>query len=377
MNYQYLLALLAFPLVWPWIAKRIWHHTINWAEMGLHITIPVVLISALVLVGRYGQTSDTEIWNGAVLSKHRDHGHYVRTYQCNCYQSCSGSGSSRSCTTICQTCYEDRYTVDWYLKSTVGEIGINKLDRASRSVYSAPDPVLYKQAYQGEPCSREMSYTNYIRAVPDSIFNFGKGSTLETFQELIPTYPRVHNIYHINRVLTPGVNVADKERFNDRLNEALRTIGPTQQANIIVVIVNTADQTYRHALEEAWLGGKKNDIITIIGAPNYPKIAWVDTITLGSNMGNSLMTVTMRDRLMKVGTLSDVVVVADTITDTVMNLFDRTPMAEFEYLKDEIKPPLWVVVIALILGIGGSLGLTVLFHREDFFPTSHGYRRFR
>src|SRR5689334_18986108 len=31
------------------------------------------------------------------------------SYQCNCYQSCSGSGSTRSCRNVCQTCYYTCY----------------------------------------------------------------------------------------------------------------------------------------------------------------------------------------------------------------------------------------------------------------------------
>lgn len=367
MNYTYLLALLAFPLIWPWVAKRIWHHTINWAEMGLQIAIPTVLIIMIYAISGYGQTHDIEIWNGEVTKKVREHDYWLETYQCNCYTTCSGSGDSQVCTEHCSICTRDHYTVDWFLRTTIGNIRIKYLDREWKSVYNEPDPPIYKQAYVGQPCSRESSYVNYIRAVPESIFNFTQGSTLETFIDLIPEYPTIYNKYFVDRVLTPGMEIKNKQQFDETLDNHLKTLGPAKQANIIVVVVPTVDQTYRHALEEAWVGGKKNDIIVVIGARNYPKIDWVDTITLGSNMGNSLMTVTMRDELVKIGTLEDVTPVADTIADVVNNLFDRTPMVEFEYLKDEIKPPFWVVILALILGIGGSLGLTFLFHREEFF----------
>lgn len=372
MNSSYLLGLLAFPLIWPWIAKRIWHQTINWIEMGVHIAIPVILISIVVVVGRYGQTSDTEIWNGQITSKQRDHGYWEESYDCMCVTMSCGDDCSYE---VCQTCYRDHYTVDWYLKSTLGKFRLQYKDWESKRVYNEPDPTNYTRAYVGEPCSREMSYTNYIQAVPESIFNYAKGNTVETFADLIPEYPTVYGKYHINRVLTPGITMPYRDRVNLRLGEALRTIGAKKQANIILIVVNTPDQTYRHAIEEAWLGGKKNDIIVMIGAPDFPNIAWVDTITLGANAGNSLMAVTMRDEIMKLKSFENGIRVADTITDTITKLFDRKAMDDFKYLEDEIKPPLWVIITALILGIGGSLGLTFLFHREDFFENR--YRRYR
>src|SRR3990170_4598607 len=64
----------------------------------------------LFTVGYLGGTS----WNNDALETKCEvvkHNVDERTcsYQCNCYQSCSGSGSSRSCRSVCQTCYYDCY----------------------------------------------------------------------------------------------------------------------------------------------------------------------------------------------------------------------------------------------------------------------------
>lgn len=377
MNYEWLLIFLAFPLAWPFVAKRIWHHTINWKEMGLQILIPVVLVTVVFFAGRYGALADTEIWNGVVTAKKVNDGSYVRTYPCRCRTTSCGKNCS---TTTCDTCFENRYTRSYDGYSTVGDWTFDSIDTTSRSRRNSfGPPASYTNCRVGEPASREHSYTNYIKAVPDSLFN-NQGTTMETFQaqNLIPQYPRVYGHYRINRVLAAGVSVPTAGTINTRLNEHLIRLGAEREANIIVVIAKTADQTYRYALEEAWLGGKKNDVIVIMGVTDYPKIEWVDTITLGHNAGNSLMTVTMRDDLMSIGSLEDGVQIADTIASVVRDKFDRKPMEDFEYLKDEIDPPLWVVILVLILGVGGSLGLTVLFHRNDFFENGYSrYRRFR
>lgn len=357
-----LMLLLLLPLAIPFITKWMFHYTITWKEMIAQTLIPVVLVFCVYQLGKYGQMSDVEIWNGEVVSKHRDHGTYLRSYSCHC--TTNSDGNRR-----CQICYERHYTVDWYLETTVGRIGLAYLDRTSRSVYSAPDPEQYVRAYEGEACSVERSYVNYIKAVPESIFNFAQADTFDSFAPLIPQYPRVHDYYKINRVLDIGVNIPNIDQLNEHLSNHLRTIGHSKQANIIVIFVNTPNQMYRHALEKAWLGGKKNDIIVMIGTSNYPNIDWVDTITLGHNEGNSLLTVEMRDNIMALNTLEDGIRVIDVIADTVVQRFDRKPMEDYAYLKDEIEPPTWIIIFAFILGVGGSIGLSILFHRVDAFSS--------
>lgn len=114
------LFLLFISLLVPFAAKLIRPHRITWTEMVLHMGVVAIMVSAGMHLGKYADTQDFEVWNGAITSKDRTHGSYVRTYQCNCYTTCSGTGSSQTCTTHCSTCYENRYTVSWDVGSTVG-----------------------------------------------------------------------------------------------------------------------------------------------------------------------------------------------------------------------------------------------------------------
>lgn len=352
------------PIIWALAAKYLLKSTISWPEMGISMGASVLIVGIVWGVGSYGQTMDHEIWNGQITSKHRDHGSYIRSYDCNCYQSCSGSGSSKSCHQVCQTCYEDHYTVKWYLKTTVGHIGLQSFDRTTRRVYDSPDPTSYKKAFKGEACSVSKRYTNYIQAVPESIFNAEDTALSATFAKMIPAYPKIHSHYKVNRIIPVGVSIPGLSTWNENLGNHLRRIGPSKQANIIILLVNTPDQSYRHALERAWLGGKKNDIIVLMGVPEYPKIAWVDTITLGANTGNELMTVMMRDELMKLKTAS-AETVPDTIATVVTKHFDRKAMEDYAYLADEIDPPMWVIIMAIILAFASSIGATIFFHRNN------------
>ena len=44
-----------------------------------------------------------------------------------------------------------------------------------------------------------------------------------------------------------------------------------------------------------------------------------------------------------------------------MKHYNRPEMADFEYLKDEIQPPTWVIILVAFFAIGGSMIATWLF----------------
>jgi hypothetical protein len=205
-------------------------------------------------------------------------------------------------------------------------------------------------------------YTNYIKAVPESLFS--KESAIDDSQFSLPEYPRVHSIYKVNRVIGAG----STKELRDRLDEHMKTIGPNKQANIIFVGTNSPDPSYRYALERKWVGGKKNDLIVVVGLDDK-KITWADVITLGGNAGNELTTVKIRDILTGTNYSTKSI---DDVADIVTKHFDRKPMADYEYLKDEIEPPTWVLVLAFILGTIVSIGLTYVFHVNDI----RNYRRY-
>lgn len=361
---MYLLIILV-PLVLPWVLRFVWPHKITWLEMGISTIAGIILASIVYAAGLYNQTADVEILNGEVISKQRDQGHYLRSYGCNCrsVQSCSGTGTSRSCTTTqkCQTCYEDRYTVTWSCKTNLGTYTIEHLDRTSRSVYNTPDPQRYTIIQPGDPVAREHSYTNYVKAVPDSLFHKYK---TDRFKELIPPYPeRVFDFYRINRVFAMGVPILDLAQWNQDLSMTLRKLGPQKQANAVIVFANTNDQSYLHALEGAWVGGNKNDIIVVVGSTAYPKIDWV---SISSWTDSELFKVQLRDEIIAHGTIDRMQLLGALEKHTLAS-YKRKEMKDFEYLKYQIQPPMWVLILSLGLGILMSVATSAYFYYADPF----------
>lgn len=350
--------LLLFPIVWPFVVKRVWHTKINWTEMFISIFGVCVLISIIWFTGTFSATADKEIWNGEIVSKTRDHGHYIRSYSCNCTTDSKGNSH-------CQTCYEDRYTVTWSAVSTVGNIRFDHLDRSSKSVYMSPDPDSYKLCYVGEPASLEYSYTNYVKAVPESLFNDSEVSS--EFLSLILPYPRVYDFYHVNRVLNIDTKVPDEliKKLNYKINYSLRSVGPSKEANIIVIFVNTNNPSYKFALEKEWVGGKKNDIIVMFGVTDYPSVSWVDVMTWAKNYNNEMLRVVLRDELKENKTI-DISKISSIIMNNVVKHYTRPNMEDFEYLKDSIQPPVWVIVLCVILSICGSLFASWWFYTNEY-----------
>jgi hypothetical protein len=354
-----LLLLLVVPV--PWIAKAIWPHEIKYAEIAIITVISVIITVGVYAAGHYGQTADVEVWNGEVLSKDRKHDSYVRTYSCRCRNVCSGSGKTQSCSQQCDTCYEDRYTVKWTARTNLRDYTIQSFDSSSRSVYLSPDPGRYTVINPGDPVAMTQSYTNYVKAVPESLFH-AKLGLIKQYQNKIPTYPsQIYDFYKVDRVLPVGVPMTDVAAWNQELSLTLRKLGPQRQANVAIVVVNEANSTYVHALEAAWLGGKKNDVIVVVGSTQYPKIDWVRIISWTKN---ETFKVQLRDELAAHGTV-DRTAFMSIINKAVGTQFVRRSMKDFEYLAEEIEPPLWVIVLAGVLGLLSALGTSYFFYRND------------
>lgn len=353
MNALYLLLL--FPIVWPFIAKRLWYTEISWREMGLNIGVVVIAVTLVWLGGRGLKASDTEIWNGQVTGKEQVWVSCEHSYECNCRESCSGSGKDRSCSTTCDTCYEHFNDWNWTVRSDVGNFNISRIDRRG-----SHEPPRWTKVLKGQPVASERTFVNYIKAVPESLFH-KNSSAKEQYKDKLPKYPQVYDYHYANRVIPVGVQVADIEDWNYRLALILRELGPKKQANIIIVLAGETDSQYAHALEEHWLGGKKNDVVVVLGVPEYPKISWVHVI---SWTDRELLKVKLRDALLDLKTLEAEKVV--TLIDSHVNeLFVRKPMKDFEYLWAEVTPPMWINVLAFMIAIFGSMGLTYVFQRRD------------
>lgn len=341
-------------------------------EFLIQEAVVVVVIGVGYLIGLHAATSDTEIWNGVIASKTTGRERCCHTYSCDCHQVCSGSGKDRSCRTECDTCYRHggRKTgwdgdVTWDAHSSNGEHvyhdGCNSPGSAS--------PARWDAIVVGEPTAVEHSYTNYIKGNPDTILR--RSGAAERFRRSIPAYPQVYDHYRANRFIAAGTQVPDLGRLNARLSEINARLGAPKQVNVSVIIVAERDPMYLEGLREAWLGGKKNDLIVVIGAPEFPAVAWAGVV---SWTRNEEVKIAIRDRIASLQSFEGDAVLG-IVAEEVERKFIRRPMADFEYLKSTLEPPTWACWLLFVLGCIISVCLKIYFWRNDVF-NEEGYRPF-
>lgn len=346
------LILIAGAALWPLVAKYIWPHTISTKEMVLNMVLPAIGILLVYQAGVSAKLHDVEIWNGQVTGKEQVWVSCDHSYDCNCRTECDSKGEN--CGQKCDTCYEHSNDWDWRVYTDIGEFNIDRVDRRGSN-----EPPRWSKVREGQPVAAERSYINYVKAVPESLFNLANEHLTH---EHLPEYPEVYDYHHIDRVIPIGVAVDELHVWNEELALKLRRLGPEKQANVVIVITAEATPTFADALASHWLGGKKNDITVVIGSPQYPNIEWVRVLAWTDE---EIFKVTLRDALLSLGTL-DRRAVLDTIEAHTDQYFVRKPMKDFAYLEDEIDPPTWAVVLAFLIATIGNAGITHVFRQTQF-----------
>ena len=349
---------------WPLVAKAIWRETYTWGEVGIQLGGGFAVVFLGWHFGIYSQVARTEIWNGEITGKEQVWVSCSHSYQCNCRQVTRGTGKDATTTTECDTCYEHHFDYDWEVYTSVGNFEIPRIDR--QGVFTPPR---WAKVQKGQPAAREHTYTNYVAASKQSLFN----KTAQDFNYLpdVPKYPRVFDYHYANRVLPVMVALPDLPLWQTGLAELLKELGPKKQANITVVIAGTPDQNFRHKVEAAWEGGNKNDVVVLIGVvPESLEILWADVITFGGNIGNEALAVSLRNTLLEQGTV-DRMQTLTAIGNHVRDGYNRPQMKDFEYLKHQIEPTTLFQVMFGILLVALNIGVTIFFHRNDW----HALRR--
>lgn len=258
------------------------------------------------------------------------------SYSCNCHPSCTGSGSSQSCTESCDTCYQTEYDncpycdneYDYIVDTTLGSFIIdthrfpeNPNDHRWRESEHIPDSVIQyagvgapdfwnmvdKRLKAGNPgpATQIKIYDNYIYASDNSILKQYSGS-IDKYKKLLPTISSgVHDFYLADKVYFVGCNTPDRNMWIERLNYLNAAVGSELQGDIHLIIVGDSIKNpdeYVIALQSYWQDKKffgkstlpKNTIVIILGTDGK-KIVWGRAFT-GMPTGNKeLMTDVMNN----------------------------------------------------------------------------------
>jgi hypothetical protein len=345
---------------------------ITWEEFILHLGIQTIVTVTSAFILYYQNTGDTEIWNGRVVSKAQVQVSCEHSYDCNCRteETCSGSGTSRSCTSrrVCDTCYEHSYDYDWDVHTSNKEtITIDRVDRQGVSTPPRWDSVII-----GEPTAQSHSYTNYIKAAPSSLFRHQ--GLVQKYAGKLPKYPiEVYDYYRLNRLVSQGISVQDYRAWNNGLAQINADLGAKKQVNMIVVLTNQPQEWY-YALEEAWVGGKKNDAILVIGLdPETNKATWATVMAWTTS---KLFEVKLRDAIMDLPAVTPEATLG-ALRENVATYYARKPMKDFEYLRASIQYSTTQLVVTLLIGVLIAVGFAWFFAVKDVFGESYYNRSYR
>ena len=320
--------------------------------MGAHLVIVLVMSASAYGIASWvgDDSSDIKILNGHVLSKKYEKVSCGHSYSCNCRSVSCG----KNCTsTVCDTCYEHSFDIDWVIKSSVGDFNINRVDRQGLK-----EPNRWSVANKFDPVSRTTSYKNFVKGVPHSIYSNYSDS------EDFPQYPaKTHDYYHVNRTVSHGAKIPDIAEWNKQIESISPRLGSSLNANAVIIFTDKSRQ-YAYDIEKNWLNGKFNDVLVVIGTKNYPKTDWVKVLTW-SKVG--LVRIAIEDALMdkKISPKLDPLKTTKLIEGIMIaNYQERDPM-DFDYLEDEIKPPNWLIILFSLIGMIGSVALAYYFGNND------------
>lgn len=330
---------------------------------GIEFSV-LLLVTFIIGCGGYwialdSKTRDTEIWNGRIAEKHEG-----SSSCCHCRTETYSCGTdSKGNTQYCSRQVCDHISdVTWEASTTNGETAFSD---GCNAPGSSP-PQRWLDIRVGEPTAIEHTYTNYIRGNPNTVLR--SRGVAARFAGRLPSYPEVYDHYRVNRVINQGVPVPNQEHLEDLLRGVNADLGHDRQVNITLILTNESDSLFLEAIRERWIGGKKNDLIVVIGMPSYPQIAWSGVISWTRNED---VKIHIRDRINALQTFDNDRVM-HIVRNEVDNRFIRRPMADYEYLYASIEPPGWALLLIWVLEMLAMGGLLKYFWDNDPFKSGYG-----
>lgn len=366
------LVLILIPVIIAILTFVFGKHKVTWFEFLGQLAIQAGIAGISVAIVYHSNTSDVEIWNGRVTAKKSEKVTCSHEYCCGtCTRTvCSGSGKTRSCHTesyCCRYCKHHAYDVDWnYWTSDDGKNSISRIDWQGLK-----EPPRWSAIVVGEPSSSKHSYTNYVKAAPDTLFK--SQGLAEQYQAQLPQYPdNVYDLYRLNRVVPQGIQVPNLKEWNNKLSELNAQIGQAKEVNMIVFLLKNKSHEFFDAMEQQYLGGKKNDAILVVSVDDTNTIQWADVMAWTDNKAFHIFT---RDAIKELGILDlSNTQMLDLFAANVQQHYQRKSMEDFKYLEESITPSVAQWVITMILGILAAIGMSFFVYHNDIIEIKNKRR---
>jgi len=332
---------------------------ITWGEFLAHAAAASAVAALSTGIMYYSNVTDVEVWGGHVYEKERKKVNCEHDYCCMYCDSCStDSNGNTSCTQYCcQTCYDHSYDISWTYATT--DDGSNSIPRVDRQGLN--EPPRWTEVVVGEPSASSHSFTNYIKAAPDTLFI--KQGLTESYKDKLPEYPgRVYDHYKLDRLVVVDVPIHNSSYWNRLLMEQNDLLGASKEVALGIVLVLNQPQEYFTALQQHWVGGKKNDLFLVLSVDADNSIQWAEVMAWTVD---KVAEAQVRDAAITIGTIKDPGKLVASLAGATMDSYVRKPMKDFEYLKSSVTPTGLQWAIALIINILISIGLGFIFRQNE------------
>lgn len=121
--------LLIVPLIVALVTLRFFKGKVTIGEFLLQVATAMLVAGLFIGSLTYTKMSATEVWNSQITSRDQIRVSCSYSNPCDCRAIASGSGNSHTTSTLCSTCYEHPYDVDWSVTTSSGEsLNINRVD---------------------------------------------------------------------------------------------------------------------------------------------------------------------------------------------------------------------------------------------------------
>lgn len=341
-----------------------------WWEYLLVIGPSIVLIFLLKLIMVSYNTSDTEYLGDHITHvRHYDEWDEWITRTCH-YETCTGTGNSRSCTTHSYDCSYRQYHSEYWVKITsLGkEITIDRSEYKSllkrfgsqeqfvdmnRDFYRL-DGDAQQYAWLGGPLeveavTAEHSYTNKVKA-SSSVFKFQDIDEKEAKEWGLKDYPKV-SVDKQSVIIGEYPPDLRAERKLDYINGVY---GPKHQVRVFILLYKNQPYSVVNKQVSYWQGGNKNELLIHIGLDSLThKIQWYD--------GTSWMDKPEATAAIKTFLSTQESFSADRLADAMLQIiprhWHRKNFSDFDYLEVEITPTQlsWLLILLLVYNIGISV----------------------
>lgn len=366
---MWLIAAVGLIAVWAWFLLR--GREDYEVPVGFSVAILLIVGLTFSLGLRFGtEVTDFCVNNGHVQSATYEEG-YTREYTTTeSYTDSKGKSHSKL--------VKKREYVPprWSAATSIGGWGIskdvyygykNRFTNETRTGSRHYDQVswgdgrTYQTTWDGKadkliPISDTQSTINWVKGSKFTIMKqrAGLDAKVPDYPALVDT-PRGGKQY---RVTNEGVVLPAgwKDAMEWNLDVLADEVGASKQCNPMIYLTQGGPDR-AEAVRAKWVGGKKNDVIVVLGVSQWPKVDWATCISWSKN---EMLPAATRDMFMD-SSLDDGINVTNKFRDTIRKFYVRRSMKEFEYLKNEVDVPAWIYWVSVLFTAGAVVasGLVV------------------